>query len=624
MKITACNLRSIGKEKTIDVYEKIVLSGVNGAGKSTMAKTPYFVLTGKGLSIKNGCEEGYGEIEFAGITIMRQKKKNGTTIRVNGKVCSETAMYEHLNKIGYNPEALCALFDTETTLDGETMLKVASMKLDIDKIISFTGLEGDERDILVKYFNDNDIEVVTIPAINKAHNRFYSERTDINRNIKRLRTLVENDEPFAKVQPIDVVQQVQLNASLVDKQSKLVREIATAETIHRNTEKLRKQVEAWKTEKMLLEASDCPYSQKDVENAEKKISEYEKESSELTSIISELNKEILLLTERLSNIKIKKSGIQTKLQEKRKTISTLENTKVCPLYAGVCCTTNMSVVIDTLQSEIADLQIQLHNIENDEIDETVAIDDRKQRLDEARSKLSTNGVKLHEEKTALGKMQKALSDFALISGKIAEIGKNISKNTDELNNVVLPDIDALNQTLNNVREQIRTVEKNLVDASQISDAANRLTQNQNALDIEEQKSARYTSIVSALKVLPNKIFEQVFKPIEKGINAILAEIKNDWSITFNFNGNGIDIFIITPDGNINLNELSTGERIVINYVFKVLICKLIKFDTIVLDNTDALDVINYNMVENVVEKSPYKTLLINCGEINSQFQVIKM
>ena len=91
-----------------------------------------------------------------------------------------------------------------------------------------------------------------------------------------------------------------------------------------------------------------------------------------------------------------------------------------------------------------------------------------------------------------------------------------------------------------------------------------------------------------------------------------------------FDGANLSICVNTPCGKIEIEELSTGERVVINYVFKALICKLINFDTIVLDNTDALDSKNYGMVEDVVAKSQYNTMLINCGDITSKFTIVKI
>ena len=397
MKITACNLRSIGKEKCIDICDKIVLSGINGAGKSTMAKVPYFVLTGKGLSLKNGTSEGYGVIEFSDIAIMRQKKKNGTVVRVNGKVCSEVAMKEHLNKIGYNPDALIALFDTETTLDGETMLKVASMRLDIDKVLSFTNLDDNDKHTVSRYFQENDVELVSIPVINKAHNRFYSLRTDVNREIKRLRTLVENDEPFAKVQPIDVAQQVQANTVLVEEQRKLVLSISSAENLVERKSKLDKQIAAWRTEKMLLEAKDCPFSQEDIKKAEDKIAELEQKNLAYTAEINRLNGIVLALTEELSGVRIQKSKTETLLKQKNDTITTLTTTTVCPLYAGVSCTTNMQVVIDTLNAEVAELNKTVQDIEAKRLDLTVNIDDNKQLLEEMQNALMKNKNEMTEK-----------------------------------------------------------------------------------------------------------------------------------------------------------------------------------------------------------------------------------
>ena len=89
MKITVCNLRSIENPETIDINGKMVLCGKNGAGKSTIVLTPYFVMTGKKLSVRNGAKEGYGTISFDGIEITRYKQGGNSSIKFNGKTNRE-------------------------------------------------------------------------------------------------------------------------------------------------------------------------------------------------------------------------------------------------------------------------------------------------------------------------------------------------------------------------------------------------------------------------------------------------------------------------------------------------------------------------------------------------------
>jgi DNA repair exonuclease SbcCD ATPase subunit len=209
--------------------------------------------------------------------------------------------------------------------------------------------------------------------------------------------------------------------------------------------------------------------------------------------------------------------------------------------------------------------------------------------------------------------------FASIEGKVTSIDENINSDEKTLSSIEIKDVLPLQTSLQLKREELAKIRESIVNASQLSDAVNRLAKNKKEYEAAEKLTATYTFILKELQVLPNKIFEKIISPIETGINEILAEIKSDWTIKFLFDGANLDICIKMPTGVINIDELSTGERVVINYVFKSLICKLIGFDTIVLDNTDALDVKNYAMVESVVEKSKYNTLLVNCGDIKTNF-----
>ena len=624
MKITVFNLRSITGPKTVDVNGKIVLSGINGAGKSTIAKTPYFVLTGKGLSVKNGETEGYGSIEFGDITIMRQKKNGSTTIRVNGKACSEAAMYEHLNKRGYNPEVLCSLFDTETVLDGETMLRVASMKLDVDKVLSFTSLEGVALGYAKKYFIDNEVEIVTIPTINKAYKKIYALRTDNNRVAKNLKALVEADFPLVNVTGVDI-------AALVEQSTNIERDIEVlTDTVYQIKQEM-KQVENIKnnisknaTEKQRLLAFKCSVSEEDISNIAKEIEEKQNKAKGLNALLTELNDKQISALQELSKLKQQEQVLLEQIKTKSENLEILKNTRTCPLNSGIPCTTDMSSVCEKIATEISEAKTRLEKISKEISDKEQSVDEIKKTIQETKQ----NQYALNNETNELIKkrstMEKERTDYASISGKIEALDKMIAEDRTLVDNTVIQDIKPIEEELSKKKEEKNLVKEQILNSSRVQDAANRLAENQRKLEETEKISDMYTVILKELQVLPNKIFEKIIVPIEVGLNGILSEIKNDWQINFLFDGANLSICVNTPYGKIDIEELSTGERVVINYVFKALICKLINFDTIVLDNTDALDSKNYGMVEDVVAKSQYNTMLINCGDIISKFAIVKM
>lgn len=624
MKITVFNLRSITGPKTVDVNGKIVLSGINGAGKSTIAKTPYFVLTGKGLSVKNGETEGYGSIEFGDITIMRQKKNGSTTIRVNGKACSEAAMYEHLNKRGYNPEVLCSLFDTETVLDGETMLRVASMKLDVDKVLSFTSLEGVALGYAKKYFIDNEVEIVTIPAINKAYKKIYALRTDNNRVAKNLKALVEADFPLVNVTGVDI-------AALVEQSTNIERDIEVlTDTVYQIKQEM-KQVENIKnnisknaTEKQRLLAFKCSVSEEDISNIAKEIEEKQNKTKGLNALLTELNDKQISALQELSKLKQQEQVLLEQIKTKSENLEILKNTRTCPLNSGIPCTTDMSSVCEKIATEINEAKTRLEKISKEISDKEQSVDEIKKTIQETKQNQYVLNNEINELIKKRSTMEKERTDYASISGKIEALDKMIAEDRTLVDNTVIQDIKPIEEELSKKKEEKNLVKEQILNSSRVQDAANRLAENQRKLEETEKISDMYTVILKELQVLPNKIFEKIIVPIEVGLNGILSEIKNDWQMNFLFDGANLSICVNTPYGKIDIEELSTGERVVINYVFKALICKLINFDTIVLDNTDALDSKNYGMVEDVVAKSQYNTMLINCGDITSKFAIVKM
>lgn len=624
MKITVENLRSVKGPKTIDVDGKKVLSGGNGVGKSTFAKTPYFVLTGKELSVKNGEREGTGTIEFAGITISRIKHDGGSTVRVNGKTCSEVAMREHLGKMGYNPDVLCALFDNETILDGETMLKVAAMQLMVDKVLSFTGLDDEKKDMVKAYFNKEGIDIVSIPIIQKAHKTFYGMRTENNRIVKSLKTLVANDEAVCDDKASDVALLLEQIALVEQQVEEATKRVLSANQNRQRVIELQAIIDRDEMQIADLQKATCAYTAEMVDAIAKEIEEREEADRVYEKEISVLYDSSVAKGEQLLKLKETRQGIIERGKAQKNILDSLNNTTCCPLYAGLPCTTNMSEAKEQIAANVEQLRNECRAIDEEiailskEIDEMRLLTNQK---GDARRANRTQQAKLLKDRIA---MEQERGAFATIEGKVAVLKENIATNRAFLAGIVVENVETEEAVLKNLKEQLATLRQQVVDASKNNDMRKRLEENKKKLAEAEAVSDAYSKIIAELNALPNKIFEKIIAPIETGLNNILSQIKSDWSVKFAFAGAALDINVLTPMGKININELSTGERVIVNFAFKSLICKLIDFDTIVLDNTDALDSKSYSMVENVVSKSPYNTLLINCGDVKSQFEVLHM
>ena len=627
MKIEARNLRSIGVPFAIDIDDKMVLQGANGTGKSTMAKVPYFVMTGKGLSIKNGETECYGKIEFDGISIVREKKNGVTNIRVNGKSCSETAMHEHLKMRNYNPDVLSTLFNTETVLDGETMLKVASMELGVEKVLSFTNLDEECKKYVRKYFDDAQVSLLTIPIINKAHQKFYTMRTENNRIVKNLKTILAN-MPYTIDQEIpDTSVYVSLNEQLNTKKSDLIKTIAIAESDIKKRDFLLNQIskmqdkrkslilvseeEIQKMHLLIVEISEKIEKLEDDKkvNAENKKAT-EKEISELISTLSEIKSQYVVVVE--------------KGKAKKETLTTLQNTTCCPLYAGLTCTTNMSEVCTSLEKELEVLRKECETL-NTKISEITKEIESKKNL---KMQISVKEEEIVKEIISLNKehqhyrseREKAIN----IINQAKDVDCDIQNFEAELKALNIKDVEKEKEELLKVEGEISTINAKISDLNKIIKEIVDFKNKTKALADYELVSERYTIIIKELQTLPNKIFEKIIVPIENKINSILEEVKDDWQIKFDFSEKELAIYVNTKNGKINIEELSTGERIIVNYVFKSLICDMIKFNTIILDNTDALDEKHFANVEDVVSKSKYNTMLITCANTKSNFKIHKM
>lgn len=627
MKIEAKNLRSIGNPLAIDIDDKVVLQGVNGAGKSTMAKVPYFVMTGKGLSVKNGETECYGKIEFDSISIVREKKNGVTNIRVNGKSCSETAMHEHLRMRNYNPDVLATLFNTETVLDGETMLKVAAMELGVEKVLSFTSLDDTCKDYVRKYFSDAQIDLLTIPIINKAHQKFYSMRTDNNRIIKNLKTILSS-KPYTIDQEVpDASLYISLNEKLNSEKAELIKIIAVSENNSQKRNFLLSQISKMKDKKqtlVIVDDEEIALMQKKIVEIADEIEKLENAKQKNVNDKKNVEEEISILSNAVSELKAKYAIAVEKGKNKKDILTTLQNTTCCPLYAGLSCTTNMTDVCTSIEKELDVLREECESLKAEIAEKEKKISQKKSEKekfyqigDEIVKNIITLNKELSYYKT---EREKAINTIKQIS----EIDSDIKNFEVELNTLSIADVTKEKEKLAKIDSEINDVNSKIADMNKlIKEIIEFKTQSEELVKYEEI-SERYSAIIKELQTLPNKIFEKIIVPIESKINSILNDVKNSWKIKFDFSEKELAIYVFTDNGKIDIDELSTGERIIVNYVFKSLICDMIKFDTIILDNTDALDEKHFMAVEDVVEKSKYNTMLITCANMKSKFKVQKM
>ena len=157
MKITIQNLNGITGPVSVDIQNHTYLSGPNGSGKSSLAKVPYYILTGKGLKVKNGMSQAMAEMTLMGYTITRISVNGTDTLYLNGNKITATALSKELSASGMNLDFFCEVFRPEVEFSDSTIIKMVNMNINDDtvrRLIAFSDAPEVKGASAESMFND--------------------------------------------------------------------------------------------------------------------------------------------------------------------------------------------------------------------------------------------------------------------------------------------------------------------------------------------------------------------------------------------------------------------------------------------------------------------------------------
>lgn len=619
MKITVTNLRGV-QRKSIIVPEGIsCLHGANGAGKSTMALAPYFVLTGKGLTPMNGSAYCEAEVEFNnGLVIYRRLENKKTVIKVNGTEITAKDLKAELQRQNLHIEVLEKLYSGETTLSNEDMLKAAGLSLSVDSVIQMAEIKAEEP--FRSFFEEG--EEISIPLLSSAEKHFSEIRKNAKKKVKELEIKIselpsgDNSDETAIEILNKQISKLNDEVNLINK--KLFESNNAKKTLNAK-ELLKKRIESSRTIAETKETSATKLAETNEKKAEleKGISKLEKKLSILKEKIDEKR---TLFNNKTKDFEIRKSQIA----DKNAIITKLESSSTCPLYSGVCCTTNMADAINSLKNEVAELEAknaeaieELDGIKEEGIDLNRENIETEKNLNASRKELS----ELQREIYSLeAELQKAINAEA----EVIESEKELEQLESDTPSILsIEEVVDLEEKLS---EKEMLIEDKKASIQEIYSSI-RMAERRKLLEEELKATTNEVSssdeIIKAIRKLPEIIFAKLCGTLEEVATRVFDELKPEWVPIFKPSGEVL-VEMTDKDMTVSQEDLSSGEKILLNYCLKVVVATLIGMDTIIVDNTDSCDVENYNALIQAAQSSNLNTMLISPYSINGEIKSISI
>ena len=603
MKINTTNLKGVSS-KSIDIPENTVslLTGKNGAGKTTLATTPYWVLTGKGLSNKRGESFSSGEVTVGNDLIKREKKKT-TGLSLNGSPVTEKGLEQLLNQRGIPMSVLEAFFAPQTELTAEDLLAAAKLSLTAEKVIELMNLDVPEEAEMTAFVSSEGLTTLNLKDISKCEKHFTDVRRNLKKDIKALEARIsdiEYDEEVCKKEIED------LNKTLEGLMQAKGQQDAARQTFQL-VESAKKDIEALTNEKASLsaEVGHKLELEKALANMERKLSDLTNDKSAKAAEVVRSHAKADVKKEDIALLRSDCAGLASTLKAKEDIVTSLETVTNCPLCPSMLCTADKSAAIKGLKTEIASLEKVKESKEEALKALDVELSSIEQEISDGESVVAN----------ILAKEKSVLVDKANIENNLKSIEKAAAR------------LSEIEQRIRDKEQLIKTVP---IYSGANEDLTGKITETRNLIQSETQKLQKIRentnlekelslkkldcdiadSLVKSLQGLPAIIAAKITAPLSNTANSIISSLKKGWNIEFQPDGS---VIVDVNGEKYEREDLSGGERVILNYILKVVVAKLIGLDTIIVDDCDRLDNNSLKELIKVATASGIATLLVTCN-----------
>ena len=604
MRITAENLKGISN-KSIDISAGNVslLTGENGAGKTTLATTPYWVLTGKGLSIKKGANFSSGEVTVGNDLIKREKKKT-TVLSLNGSPVTEKGLEQLLTQRGLPMSCLSAFFAPQTELTAEDLLAAAKLSLTSEKVIGLMNLDVPEEAEMTEYVNSEGLTTLTLKDISKCEKHFTDVRRVLKKDIKALDARIsdiEDDEEACKEEIED------LNKTLEGLMQAKGQQDAARQTLQL-VESAKKDIEALTNEKVSLsaEVSQKAGFEKALTDIECKLADLANRKSAKAAEVVASHAKADEKREDINRLRSACTGLTSTMKAKEDIVTSLETVTSCPLCPSMPCTADKSEAIKGLKVEIGSLKKEKESKEKRLVTLNSELSAIEQKISEGESVVAN--ILAEEKKIFVDKanIESSLKSIERAAARLSEIEQRIRDKEQLINTVSI--LSGANEDLTGKITETR----NLIQSeTQKLQKIRENTTLEKELSLKKLDCDIADSLVKSLQGLPAIIAAKITAPLSNTANSIVSSLKKGWNIEFQPDGN---VIVDVNGEKYEREDLSGGERVILNYILKVVVAKLIGLDTIIVDDCDRLDKSSLKELIKVATASGLATLLVTCND----------
>lgn len=564
MKLTNIKIQNFKGIKSIAINpQKInVILGSNGKGKSSLLSAIRFMLTGEGQNVINNATVSCGCCcEVDGNKLFRTKKAvNDTfqsTLKINGKTTTQKSFVEMIKSKGIPVD--CVKFVTSS--DALNDMKPADISAfllnsgllpintNFQKIVSLCSFTQKEANLLSMVLNPN--ATISLEDIQKAYNSFFEKRKELKKQLEVVKSKIADiPVPARNGTVIDAEYEKLLE---LEAKSKNIRDsIRTYNAVVTQRNNINTEAKAIETEITKLASVNRPNPQI-LEKLEKELSDCDNQMNLLIQQIATLE----------SNIKFNK-----------KTLAGLD-TEMCPLCPDkLVCNTDKSV----LKNDISEL---LQTLEKTYSDSVKAKTELTTKVETIEKKITTykDNEKVYQKKIYL-----------------------IDKRNTLLNNMpALPVRPAVSQSVD------YTDEKNKLKAEKKEWITYENTQKyiseKESLEKELQLYENIVKMLSPKAGIREVIIDSALAPLADECNNVAKMLNLNFELKLVCK-EGVHLMCKTASANdfVEYEYLSSGEKLIVEFLFMDLINTLSGFGILMLDNLDKLDKSTFEALLELITK----------------------
>lgn len=546
MRIKEIKIRNIGGiEKQAAKLEKItVLMGKNGAGKSSFLKALKFGLVGDKSAnlVRTGASEGEVCLLVEGHTVYKSKSDKGTKVRLDGKTTTQKSVNEFFEGIGANAETMkfvtsSEMFDNCSSKEfGEYLLNsgFVSPDIDIEDFITVckktSGISEEIEEELRNRLPSSPAKF-TLDDVGNLFKLYDNKRKISAREVDRLAVIGQELKTNPKIN--NFLSSGADRKAIQEELSQMQAKLAAYNAYIKNVE----------------------YCEKH-ENAIKALAEeVAKDKSERPNLLKRDNllKLIDVENDKLNKAKRQIAVIKANNEQHNKSLERLKSNK-CPLSDKLVCMQDKSELIDELETVMYNNGIELVCLETEIVEATNKKEEYLNEI-EAISRVEKN----YNEK--LSKIQK-LEALKKVSppklGKV-ELEANFTERLEELKDseFTFGQIDTLSKVKRSYENEVEKL-------------------------IFYKKLAIITSPKGDVC---NFLLEEICSIMVDGLN----ETASHFCPHLKMSGKVVDGKVNILCNDRDYSDLSTGERLLVQFLVMHQINNFSGLRILVLDNLDKLD-----------------------------------